>query len=550
MMCRTCSLLFAVAVLPGGWLGSARADAVAEGPADCDAGQVARLLSKLDAWVLPQPKVAKATGSVFDLARCKGIRLAGTANAISRTSKDFSLRLRERSGVSMEVTERPNAQGCITLGLFSEGTLSSEMPGIAASELSGLGEQGYVLHIDAQGISAAASGPAGLYYALQTIAQIATDRTLLPGVHIRDWPSLAYRGVQYDISRGQMPTLATLKRLARTIGEAKGNMLELYLEDMFQWRSHPDIAPPEAMTPHEARKLFDSAAQCHIEVHPMLQVLGHFDKIGAKPAYRHLMVPTPPGGIAGHPWTTTVDVRKPEAVAFIGDLMGEICEAFPGKFVNVDITEIADYGFIQSGTRAEELPDLMLGYTVKLRDMLAKHGMRLMIAQCPLDAVGHLNGVGAVLDKLPKDIVVASYYTAGFYGGWNKDFPRLQQKGIGLFAMSWIDSHGLIMPYVGHAMDFSDLTVSRSHKFGALGSISDDWGDDGHYHLPGMTWYPFLYHCASAWTGAKLDRGYFNQAFSRLVFGVKDDNIARAIVLAGDINGQKIKDPQCGRRRR
>jgi hypothetical protein len=415
------------------------------------------------------------------------------------------------------------------------------VPGIAASELRGLGEQGYVLHIDSNGISAAASGPVGLFYALQTLAQIATDRTLLPGVHIRDWPSLAYRGVQYDISRGQMPTLETLKRLARTLGEAKGNMLELYLEDMFQWRSHPDIASPEAMTPEEARDLFDSAAQSHIEVHPMLQVLGHFDKIGGKPAYRHLMVPTPPGGVAGHPWTTTVDVRKPEAVAFIGDLMNETCQAFPGKFVNVDITEIADYGFIQSGTRAAELPNLMLGYTVKLREMVAKHGMRLMIGQCPLDAVGHLNGVGAVLDKLPKDIVVASYYTAAFYGGWEKDFPRLQQRGIGLFAQPWIDSHGHIMPYVGHAMDFSDITVGRGLRFAAMGSVTTDWGDDGHYHLPGVTWYPFLYHCASAWTGAKLDCGYFNQAFSRLVFGVKDDRIARAIAIAGNINGQKIK---------
>jgi hypothetical protein len=266
MMCRTSNLFFAVAVLLEGWLCPAKANEIAGGAAASDAGQVARLLSSLDVWMLPQPKSAAATGGAFDLARCKGIRLAGTANAISQTSTDFASRLRERSGVSLEVIERPSVQGCITLGLFPDGTLSSDMPGIAASELTGLGEQGYVLHIDSQGISATASGPTGLYYALQTIAQIATDRTLLPGVHIRDWPSLAYRGVQYDISRGQMPTLDTLKRLTRILGEAKGNMLELYIEDMFKWRSHPDIAPPEAVTPEKARDLFDYAAQRHIEL--------------------------------------------------------------------------------------------------------------------------------------------------------------------------------------------------------------------------------------------------------------------------------------------
>jgi hypothetical protein len=97
------------------------------------------------------------------------------------------------------------------------------------------------------------------------------------------------------------------------------------------------------------------------------------------------------------------------------------------------------------------------------------------------------------------------------------------------------------MPYVGHAMDFSDITISRGLRFGAMGSVTADWGDDGHYHLPGLTWYPFLYHAASAWTGAKLDRDYFNQAFTRLLFGAKGDGIARAIALAGNINGQKIK---------
>jgi hypothetical protein len=97
------------------------------------------------------------------------------------------------------------------------------------------------------------------------------------------------------------------------------------------------------------------------------------------------------------------------------------------------------------------------------------------------------------------------------------------------------------MPDTIHAAAFSDAMVSKGVEFKALGSITTDWGDDGHYHLTGQTWYPYLYHCASAWAGAKLDRSYFNQAFCRLIYGVKDDSIARAINLVGGINGQKVK---------
>jgi hypothetical protein len=316
-------------------------------------------------------------------------------------------------------------------------------------------------------------------------------------------------------------------------------MLELYLEDMFQWRSHPDIAPPEAMTPQEARELFDDAAGRHVEVHPMLQVLGHMEKIGAKPAYRHLMLRPSRSDLGWLP--PTLDVRKPEAVAFVSDLVSEICEAFPGKFLNVDITEIAYNSFVESGTKAEEMPDLMLAYLLKLREMLASRRMRLMVAQGNLDAKGWLNGIGPILDKLPKDVVISSYYTATFYKDWKKDFSRLAEKGIGFWAMPWIASHDHIMPYTDYALNFSDITVSRGLQYGAMGSVTTDWGDSGHYHLPGLTWYPFVYHCASAWTGAKLDRDYFNRAFCRQVFGVKDDRIARAIILAGNINPRAIK---------
>jgi hypothetical protein len=348
---------------------------------------------------------------------------------------------------------------------------------------------------------------------------------------IRDWPSLRYRGFQYDISRGQMPTLASLKRLATITAEAKMNMYEPYLEHVFQWQRYPDIAPPEALTRAEARELFDHAARYHMDVHPLMQTFGHFYNIGLKPPYRKFM--TEDGG--------TVDIRKPEAVAFVTNLIDEVCAAFPGKFLNVDITEIDDAAFKKTGTTQAELNELTFQYALKIREAAARHGMRLMIAQAQLSAEGSLVGLGSVAERLPKDILISDYYTAEFYGGWEKDFPRLQKLGLDFFVQPWIDSHGHIMPYVGHSMDFSDIEISRGLQYGAVGSTTCDWGDDGHYHLPAVTWFPFVYHAASAWTGAKLDRDYFNQAFCRLVFGTGDDAIACAILLVGNINGQKLK---------
>jgi hypothetical protein len=469
------------------------------------------------------------SGEPFDLAKCKGIRWFGCDDPWLKSA--FPALLAVRSGVRLKASAGKPGQRCISFALCTNGTPPPGAKSLCAHDLLGLGDQGYCLCLDRTGITAAATTEQGLYYAARTLAQIADGRTRLPGMVIRDWPSLRYRGFQYDISRGQMPTLTSLKQLAEITAEAKMNVYELYLEHEFRWRRYPDIAPPEALTRAAARELFDCAARYRMDVHPMMQTFGHFYNIGTKPAYRKFMVED--GG--------TVDIRKPEAVAFVMHLVDEVCDALPGKFLNVDITEIDDAAFKKTGTTQAELNELTFQYALKIREAAARHGMRLMIVQAQLGAEGSLAGLGSVLERVPKDTLIGAYYTAEFYGGWEKDFPRLQKLGLDFFAQPWIDSHGHIMPYVGHAMDFSDIEIRRGLQYGAAGSTTCDWGDDGHYHLPALTWFPFVYHAAAAWTGAKLDRDYFNQAFCRIYFGASDDSIARSILLVGNINGQKLR---------
>jgi hypothetical protein len=496
---------------------------------ETDPAKVAKVLAAADVWLLPQPKAVAVTGAPFDLKHCRGIRLAGCRD--SRLQIDFPALLDERSGIRLKASAGKPGRRCISLVLCPGETPPPGIKSLRPGDLAGLGEEGYYLRVEGSGVLAAAPTERGLYYATRTLVQLAADRAQLPGILIRDWPSLRYRGFQYDISRGQMPKLATLKRLADITAEAKMNMFELYIEHLFQWQRYPDIAPPEALSPAHARKLFDCGARYHMDVHPLMQTFGHFYNIGTKPPYRKFMVAD--GG--------TVDIRKPEAVAFVTNLVDEVCCAFPGKFLNVDITEINDAAFKETGTTQQQLTELTLQYARTLRETVARHGMRLMVAQAQLGAEGSLAGLGSVVERLPRDVLISSYYTAEFYGGWEKDFPRLQKLGLDFLAQPWIDSHGHIMPYVGHAMDFSDAEISRGLQYGAVGSVTCDWGDDGHYHLPAATWLPFVYHAASAWTGASLDRDYFDQSFCRIFFGTPDSAIARAILLVGNINGQKLK---------
>lgn len=500
-----------------------------------DPKRVAALLTSADAWIMPQPKEVRLTGQGFNFIRSGLPRLVGSKSTeAEKIAKGIPDMLMAKSGFASGSTGgRP-----IVMGVFPDGKLTSKLRGISESELKDLGPEGYVLHVDRKGASLAATTPAGLRHAARTLAQLATDRDTFPGLHIRDWPSMKIRGMQQDVCRGQVPTVETIKRLTRVLAEAKMNVMELYIEHTYKFKAHPDSSPPEGYTPEDAREMFKYAASMDIEVHPMFQVLGHAGTIISKPQFLKYAV----RNISPEIWKMTYDIRKPETVDFVMEMVKELQETMPSKLFNVDITEIDAEGFIKTGTKNEDIGKMIYDYVVKLQKLLNKTGTRLVIAQGPLGSEGFLGGLGAYIDKLPRETVVASYYCAGgvYQPAWEKDFPRMKAQKIDFFAMPWIYSHVRLMPWSEGSLKFSDLEVSRGLMHGALGSITTDWGDEGHFHFVGQEWYPVLYHGASAWTGAQMDRDYFNQAFGRLLYGIKDDSVARAMNLATSIYGKNI----------
>lgn len=496
-----------------------------------------KTLADAGVWLLPQPKrVARLKGE-FDLAGCRGIRSTGIED--DAVVERFARQLQQRSGVALKLRGGSPEKGSLSLIVLAPhiSALPAGVSGQAWTEVSQKG--GYVLRVDAEGILLVAPNREALALGFQTLVQMATDRTKLPAMTIVDWPSMRYRGVMQDISRGQVPKPETLQRLATVVAEAKVNLMELYIENFFKFPSHPDVAPAESLSAEECRAVFDTGAACGVEVYPMLQTLGHSHGILGKPQYQHLAFP-----FTNKPGTTvTWDIRKPEAVAMMRELVDDVCRAMPGTKFNIDITEIDYDALLADGCTPEQVSKLVFDYVLKIREMVAAHGKRLIATQCPLDSVGHLSGLGPNLDQLPKDVFIGSYYCAGgvYQPAWKKDFPRMQSLGLEFFAQPWIFSHSRWFPWVGGSQKFSDDEVRRGLAYGAVGSTTNDWGDEGHFHFVGTEWYPFLYHGASAWTGAQVDRAYFDRAFTQILYGIPDDSVARAIQTLSAVQDPPVK---------
>jgi len=103
-----------------------------------------------------------------------------------------------------------------------------------------LAREAYRLTIKADEILIDAVQPAALRNALATLAQLARQTGgLLPLTLIEDYPSIPYRGVMLDVSRGKIPNRKKLEEVIRLLASYKYNVLQLYIEDCYILQSHP-----------------------------------------------------------------------------------------------------------------------------------------------------------------------------------------------------------------------------------------------------------------------------------------------------------------------
>ena len=106
--------------------------------------------------------------------------------------------------------------------------------------IKGQDREGYELTIDENGIQITADCNAGAFYAIQTLRQIFSHEKI-PYLYIKDEPDFKYRGFYHDVTRGKVPTVATLKSLVDQMAYYKLNSLQLYVEHTFEFEEYKDL---------------------------------------------------------------------------------------------------------------------------------------------------------------------------------------------------------------------------------------------------------------------------------------------------------------------
>src|SRR5437868_10055642 len=217
--------------------------------------------------IIPSPKQLTLGEGSFSISGEARVVLADTRSAEDRfAAQDFIDDMKTAAGISLSLG-RGQSRRDILIGRIDLLPIAQALKRIGAEPPATLNEEGYVIVANADHVIVAGNTTGGTFYGLQTLKQLVRGdgaNAFVPAVKIVDWPTMRWRAVSDDISRGPVPAVDYIKRQIRAEAFFKLNMHSFYMEHTFASESHPLIGPAGgSLTPAEIRELVRYAKLYH-----------------------------------------------------------------------------------------------------------------------------------------------------------------------------------------------------------------------------------------------------------------------------------------------
>jgi len=326
------------------------------------------------------------------------------------TANYLQKQLKTDVDISLEVKELNNPKGtdnCIWI--------------LKAPELKNqLGEEGYYLQIDKSGIKISAATSTGIFYGIQSLRQLlpinkkekTENQLTIPCLSIKDKPRFSWRAFMLDEAR-HYKGMEVVKNLLDQMALHKMNVFHWHLTDDQGWRieikKYPnltEIGSKRADTqiggwdsdqysgqPHEGfytqdqiREIVQYATERHIIILPEIEMPGHTS--AAIASYPWL-------GVTGNKIEVSIrfgkhydifNVADPKVEEFLRDVLFEVMELFPSKFIHIGGDEVK-YDQWKSSEQIQKFmkkvglktpADLQIYFTNKMSAFIESQGRRMM----------------------------------------------------------------------------------------------------------------------------------------------------------------------------
>ena len=378
-----------------------------------------------------------------------------------------------RAGLERLCVGNPGA----TVGARGTITLCIRPGAVDTGVADGRHDDAYRLEITPRHIDLTANDRPGLFYAVQTLLQLAEgnggDPGVLPAGRIEDWPEHEVRCLHWDTKHHQSRP-ETLRRYLDQAAQFKINAIIYELEDKFAYPSHPVIGAPGAWIPDELQSLVDYALARHIQIIPDIQSPAHLAYVLKHEEFAHLRCD-------GSNYQICMD--DPEARRLLFDMYDDVCAATKGcRYFLVSTDEVYYAGICEKYRQPYNPQNRSLtwvDYVNAAHAHLAKQGQRVIVwAEYPL--------LPEHVSLLPADLL------SGVGPAGAEMQAALDRRGIGQFAymsmqgeellfpdnFSFTDRDGLAQP--GRLQQACEAVRGAHHRMPrCIGTIGAAWDDSG-----------------------------------------------------------------------
>jgi len=474
--------------------------------------------------IIPQPKQLSATPEVFRLSRDARVVTADSRSENDRfAAQDFIDDLKAAADVKL-MFSKGRSRHEILIGPIDLPQIHEALKRVGIEIPATLNDEGYVLSANSNEVIVAGKSAAGTFYGVQTLKQLVRGdgaNAFIPGVKIVDWPTMRWRAVSDDISRGPVPTVDYIKRQIRNLAFFKLNMHSFYMEHTFASESNPLVGPAGgSLTPDEIRELVAYARRYHLELVPEQQTFGHLHKALRLEKYAEL---------AETPYGDVLSPQQPGSYKLIADWYHELNDLFPGQFFHIGSDETFELGEGQSKVEAQArgVGAVYFEHLNHVREILKPYNRRLMfwgdIALHHPDLIGNV----------PKDMIVMNWQYGAFddYSSYIKPF---RDAGLDQFVCPGAHNWNQIFPNLEAATKNIVNFTRDGQTAGSIGMMNTTWDDDGET-LFEAAWYPIVLGAAASWQEGAVNVEEFDSNFDWAFFRNDGHQLVKAERALGSV---------------
>ena len=390
-------------------------------------------------------------------------------------------------------------------------------------------DEGYVILPRARGVAVIAATSAGLFYGAQTVKQLVINgehgdsgngkdaplqTATIQTATIKDWPALAHRGLDDDLSRGPVPTLEFQKRQVRTLAAYKLNIYSPYFEHTLAYAGSPLIAPPGgSMSAADVAELVRYAAQYHVTVVPEQEAFGHL---------HHVLKYEQFSSLGETPHGQVLSPVQPGSLALIKQWFTQIAQQFPSPWVHIGADETNELGKGQTKDLVAQrgLDQVYVDFLRQIHGIIQPTGKRILFWG---DLAWHNPDLVAAL---PKDMIgVPWVYDAK--PSFDKYIEPFNRAGMEVWVAPGVNNWRRVYPDSNVGLVNIQHFVRDGQRLGAKGMLNTVWNDDGE-GIFDQDWYGVLFGAAASWQPGESSIPQFQASYGAVFHGDTSGKIDQA----------------------